>query len=108
MAAGPVVSTLWAYFVPSGICQTWGRDWCNGGAGDGSRGSRPVGRLGRRSAAGGRGFDGVSLGVMSFAFGVFDLAVHHGATSDLKIRLVAGEPDAVMRGAGMSYPVPCD
>jgi transcriptional regulator GlxA family with amidase domain len=53
-------------------------------------------------------FDGVSLGVMSFAFGVFDLAVHYGGTPDLEIRLVAGEPETVICGGGLSYPVPYD
>jgi transcriptional regulator GlxA family with amidase domain len=53
-------------------------------------------------------FDGVSLGVMSFAFGVFDMAVQYGAMPDVEIRLVAGEPDTTMRGAGLSCGVPYD
>jgi transcriptional regulator GlxA family with amidase domain len=53
-------------------------------------------------------FDGVSLGIMSFAFGVFDMAEHYGAMPGLEVRLVAGEPDTAMRGAGLSYVVPYD
>lgn len=53
-------------------------------------------------------FDGVSLGIMSFAFGVFDMADYYGAVPDLEVRLVAGEPDTAMRGAGLSYVVPYD
>ena len=34
-------------------------------------------------------FDGVSLGIMSFAFGVFDLARHYGALPDIDIRVVS-------------------
>jgi hypothetical protein len=37
-------------------------------------------------------FDGVSLGIMSFAFGVFDMAKHYGVLPDLELRVVAGEP----------------
>jgi len=47
-------------------------------------------------------FDGASLGIMSFAFGVFDLAVHYGAMPELDVRVVAGEPEAVMAGDGLS------
>jgi hypothetical protein len=39
--------------------------------------------------------DGVPLGIMSFAFGVFDMAIHYGATPDLDVRIVSGEPNAV-------------
>lgn len=53
-------------------------------------------------------FDGVSLGVMSFAFGVFDLAIHYGAMPDLEVRLLAGEPGTALHGAGLSYAVPYD
>ena len=53
-------------------------------------------------------FDGVSMGVMSFAFGVFDMAVHYGAMPKLDIRLVAGEPHAVLRGGGLALDVPYD
>ena len=38
-------------------------------------------------------FDGVSLGIMSFAFGVFDMAVQYGATPDLDLRIEP--PDTV-------------
>jgi hypothetical protein len=34
-------------------------------------------------------FDGVSLGIMSFAFGVFDVAGHYGALPDIDIRVVS-------------------
>jgi transcriptional regulator GlxA family with amidase domain len=53
-------------------------------------------------------FDGASLGIMSFAFGVFDLAVHYGAMPELDVRVVAGEPDAAMAGGGLSCPLPYD
>jgi transcriptional regulator GlxA family with amidase domain len=52
-------------------------------------------------------FDGASMGIMSFAFGVFDLAVHYRAL-DLDLRVVAGEPAAVLRGGGLATPVPYD
>ena len=53
-------------------------------------------------------FDGASLGIMSFAFGVFDLAVHYGAMPDLDVRVVAGEPDAVLAGGGLTCDLPYD
>jgi transcriptional regulator GlxA family with amidase domain len=53
-------------------------------------------------------FDGASLGIMSFAFGVFDLAVHYGALPELVVRVVAGEPDAAMAGGGLSIDLPYD
>ena len=53
-------------------------------------------------------FDGVSLGIMSFAFGVFDMAKHHGVLPDLDIRVVSGEPGATIRGGGLACPVPYD
>ncbi len=53
-------------------------------------------------------FDGASLGIMSFAFGVFDMAVHHGALPELDVRVVAGEPAAAIRGGGLSCAVPYD
>ncbi len=53
-------------------------------------------------------FDGMPLGIMSFAFGAFDLAVQYGATPDLDVRIVAGEPDAAMRSGGVACSVPHD
>jgi len=53
-------------------------------------------------------FDGVSLGIMSFAFGVFDMAKHHGVLPDLDLRVVSGEPDAALSGGGLACPVPYD
>jgi transcriptional regulator GlxA family with amidase domain len=53
-------------------------------------------------------FDGVSLGIMSFAFGVFDMAKSYGVLSDLDVRVVAGEPAAALNGGGLSCPVPHD
>jgi transcriptional regulator GlxA family with amidase domain len=53
-------------------------------------------------------FDGVSLGIMSFAYGVFDMAVQYGATPDLDVRVVAGEHDAAMRSGGLVCGVPYD
>src|SRR2546430_16266489 len=45
-------------------------------------------------------FDGVSLGIMSFAFGVFDMAVHYGVLPDLELRVLAGEPATAVTGGG--------
>jgi transcriptional regulator GlxA family with amidase domain len=53
-------------------------------------------------------FDGVSLGIMSFAFGVFDLALHYGVLPDLDVRVVSGEPSAAITGGGLSCYVPYD
>jgi transcriptional regulator GlxA family with amidase domain len=53
-------------------------------------------------------FDGASLGIMSFAFGVFDMAVHYGTLPELDVRVVAGEPAAAIRGGGLSCAVPYD
>src|SRR5262249_50387127 len=41
-------------------------------------------------------FDGTPLGIMSFAFGVFDLAKHYGALPGTDVRVVAGEPGAAL------------
>ena len=53
-------------------------------------------------------FDGVSLGIMSFAFGVFDMAKHYGVLPDLEVRVVAGEPAAALSGGGLRCEVPYD
>ena len=53
-------------------------------------------------------FDGASMGVMTFAFGVFDTALHYGLLPDLDVRLVAGTPGAVLRGGALSYDLPYD
>lgn len=53
-------------------------------------------------------FDGVSLGIMSFAFGVFDMAKHYGVLADLDVRVVAGEPSTALRGGGLACPAPYD
>lgn len=53
-------------------------------------------------------FDGVSLGIMSFAFGVFDLAKHYGVLPGLDVRVVAGEPAAALTGGGLTCEVPYD
>jgi transcriptional regulator GlxA family with amidase domain len=53
-------------------------------------------------------FDGASLGIMSFAFGVFDLAVHYGAMPELDVRVVAGEPQATLTGGGLTCALPYD
>ena len=53
-------------------------------------------------------FDGVSLGIMSFAFGVFDMAVHYGVLPDLEVRVVAGEPATAITGGGLTCYVPYD
>ncbi|GAB3897047.1 hypothetical protein GCM10029964_079320 [Kibdelosporangium lantanae] len=53
-------------------------------------------------------FDGVSLGIMSFAFGVFDMAAAYGELPDVDVRVVAGEPEAALAGGGLRCPVPYD
>lgn len=53
-------------------------------------------------------FDGVPLGIMSFAFGVFDMAKHYGVLPDLEVRVVAGEPAAALSGGGLCCEVPYD
>jgi len=53
-------------------------------------------------------FDGVSLGIMSFAFGVFDLAKHYGVLPGVDLRLVSGEPAAALSGGGLAWHVPYD
>jgi transcriptional regulator GlxA family with amidase domain len=53
-------------------------------------------------------FDGVSLGIMSFAFGVFDMAKHYGVLDDLDVRVVAGEPYAALTGGGLACAAPYD
>jgi transcriptional regulator GlxA family with amidase domain len=53
-------------------------------------------------------FDGVSLGIMSFAFGVFDLAKHYGVMPGLDVRVVAGEPATALTGGGLTCEVPYD
>lgn len=52
--------------------------------------------------------DDTPLGIMSFAFGVFDLARHYGALPGISLRVVAGEPDAVLAGGGLTCPLPYD
>src|ERR1700758_2882428 len=51
-------------------------------------------------------FDGVSLGLMSFAFGVFDMAKHYGVLPDLDVRVVSGEPATAVTGGGRSWYFP--
>src|SRR5260370_34763638 len=53
-------------------------------------------------------FDGVPLGIMSFAFAVFDMAVYYGGTPDLDVRIVSGEQNAVLRSGGLACDVPHD
>jgi transcriptional regulator GlxA family with amidase domain len=53
-------------------------------------------------------FDGIPLGVMSFTFGVFDMAKHDGVLPDLDVRVVAGEPAAALSGGGLTCEVPYD
>jgi transcriptional regulator GlxA family with amidase domain len=53
-------------------------------------------------------FDGTPLGIMSFAFGVFDLAKHYGALPGTDVRVVAGEPGAVLGGGDLTCSVPYD
>lgn len=53
-------------------------------------------------------FDGVSMGIMSFAFGVFDMARSNGVLPDLEIRVVAGEPGAAIGGGGLVCEAPYD
>jgi transcriptional regulator GlxA family with amidase domain len=53
-------------------------------------------------------FDGVSLGIMSFAFGVFDMAVSYGELDGLDVRVIGGEPGATLVGGGLRPAVPYD
>ena len=53
-------------------------------------------------------FDGVSLGIMSFAFGVFDLAAYYGVLPGIDIKVVSGENSAALTGGGLTCPVPYD
>jgi len=53
-------------------------------------------------------FDGVSLGIMSFAFGVFEMAAHYGVLPDLDVRVVSGEFPAAITGGGLACQVPYD
>ncbi|NDU75911.1 helix-turn-helix domain-containing protein [Actinomadura sp. DSM 109109] len=53
-------------------------------------------------------FDGALLGSMSFACGVFDIAMHYGAVPGIDLRIVAGEPGAAIVGGGLSCAVPHD
>ena len=53
-------------------------------------------------------FDGVSLGIMSFAFGVFDMAASYGVLPDIEIKVVSGEKEAALTGGGLACPVPYD
>jgi transcriptional regulator GlxA family with amidase domain len=53
-------------------------------------------------------FDGVLLGSMSFAFGVFDIATQYGGLPGVEVQIVAGEPGATIVGGGLSWAVPCD
>jgi transcriptional regulator GlxA family with amidase domain len=53
-------------------------------------------------------FNGVSLGIMSFAFGVFDMALNYGVLPDLDVRVVSGEPAAAITGGGLRCAIPYD
>jgi transcriptional regulator GlxA family with amidase domain len=53
-------------------------------------------------------FDGVLLGSMSFAFGVFDIATQYGGLPGVEVQIVAGEPGATIVGGGLSWAVPYD
>jgi len=53
-------------------------------------------------------FDGASMGVMSFAFGVFDVAVQYDLLPDLDVRLVSGTPNSVLRGGSLACALPYD
>jgi transcriptional regulator GlxA family with amidase domain len=53
-------------------------------------------------------FNGISLGITSFAFGVFDMAKYYGVLDDLDVRVVAGEPSAALSGGGLACEAPYD
>src|SRR5262249_42981114 len=53
-------------------------------------------------------FDGIPLGIMSFTFGVFDMAKHYDVLPDLDMRMVADEPAAMLSGGGLTCEVPYD
>ena len=52
--------------------------------------------------------DGTPLGMVSFSFGVFDLARHYGALPGVDVRVVAGEPGTALGDGYLSWPVPYD
>jgi transcriptional regulator GlxA family with amidase domain len=52
--------------------------------------------------------DGMSLGIMSFALGVFDMALSYGELPGTELRVVAGEPGAAVRGGGLMLAAPYD
>jgi transcriptional regulator GlxA family with amidase domain len=47
-------------------------------------------------------FDGVSLGELSFACGVFSMAIEHGAAPGMELQIVSGEPTSAMRSGGIA------
>ncbi len=53
-------------------------------------------------------FDGVPMSILSFAFGVFDMAVQHGELPGLEVQVVGGEPEAALKGGGLACPAPYD
>ncbi|UMP04469.1 GlxA family transcriptional regulator [Amycolatopsis sp. EV170708-02-1] len=53
-------------------------------------------------------FNGASLGAMSFAFGVFEMASAFGELPGLDLKVVGGEPGTALRGGGLTVPVPED
>jgi transcriptional regulator GlxA family with amidase domain len=53
-------------------------------------------------------FDGTPIGILSFAVGVFDLAVQYGAITDLTVQIVGGQHDTTIRGGDLAVRVPHD
>jgi transcriptional regulator GlxA family with amidase domain len=47
-------------------------------------------------------FDGVSLGELSFACGVFSMAIEHGAAPGMELQVVSGEPASAVRSSGIA------
>lgn len=53
-------------------------------------------------------FDDAPLGILSFAVGVFDLAIYYRAVEGISLRIVAGQRDAASHGGGLSVTLPYD
>ncbi len=53
-------------------------------------------------------FDGVSLGELSFACGVFSMAIEHGAAPGMELQVVSGEPTSTTHNCGIAYELSYD
>ncbi|HZR50304.1 MAG TPA: helix-turn-helix domain-containing protein [Streptosporangiaceae bacterium] len=53
-------------------------------------------------------FNGVPLGVVTFGFGVFEVGQFYNALPGIEVRVVAGEPETVLAGGGLTCTAPYD